>query len=73
MEVSDQGDFRGVEPYWAAGESSAQREADESSSSLKDKARVAGRWSERVAWREGDGEVGGGRPSSRETGLDSYV
>ena len=65
------GGFRGEEPCWAVGESSAQREPAESSSSLKDKASVAGRWSERVAWREGDGEVGGGRPPSRETGLDS--
>ena len=52
------GGSRGEEPCWAVGESSAQREAAESSSSLKDNASVAGRWSERVAcWRGGRGQT----------------
>lgn len=72
MGVSDQGgDFRGIEPYRAAGESSGQREADGSLSSLKDKASVAGRWSEVVAWWERGGEGARGQTPSRETGLDS--
>lgn len=70
--VTDQGgDFREIEPHRAVGESSGQREADGSLSSLKDKASVAGKWSEGVAWRERGREGGRGQTPSRETGVDS--